>query len=155
MVPLKTVLNFSKSKTALNCNQVFIGFETRLKFIKFELRSGKNTPKNDKNHSLKNTRKCFFIPRIFKILNLFFKQSNNMVYYQWLWLWSMNELFFGSVLVYVFWTPPPSYQFCTWPFLFFCKLVYIFRVRLGPLAFLGQALRLGKAQGPSAAARTG
>ena len=30
--------------------------------------------------------------------------------------------------------PPPSYQFCTWPF-FSSKLVYIFRVRLGPLAW--------------------
>ena len=35
------------------------------------------------------------------------------------------------------------------------KLVYIFIVRLGPLAFLGRALRLGQARGPSAAARTG
>ena len=41
----------------------------------------------------------------------------------------------GSVLVY---------QFCTQ--LFF-KLVYIFRVRLGPLAFLGRALWLGQARG--------
>ena len=24
------------------------------------------------------------------------------------------ETFVGSVLVYDFWTPPPSYQFCTW-----------------------------------------
>ena len=31
---------------------------------------------------------------------------------------------FGSVLVYDFWTPPPSYQFCTWP-LFFSKLIII------------------------------
>ena len=46
---------------------------------------------------------------------------------------------------------PPSYQFCTLTF-FFSKLVYIFKVRLGPLAFLGRALRLEQARGPSAAA---
>ena len=45
----------------------------------------------------------------------------------------------------------PPYQFCKWPFfLFFSKLVHIFRVRLGH--FLGRALRLGQARGPSAAA---
>ena len=76
----------------------------------------------------------------------------------------------GSVLVYDSWTPP-SYQFCTWPFLFSANLLsfifLLFRVRLG---FLGRALRLGWAKGralrprvrlvktisgPSAAARTG
>ena len=36
-------------------------------------------------------------------------------------------------------------------FSFFSKLVYIFRVRLGPLAFLGRALQLGQARGPGAA----
>ena len=50
--------------------------------------------------------------------------------------------------------PPPYYQFCTFC-KFFSKLVYIFRVMLGPLAFLGRALRLGQARGPSAAARRG
>ena len=34
-------------------------------------------------------------------------------------------------------------------------IFYYFRVRLGPLAFLGRVLRIGQARGPSAAARPG
>ena len=40
----------------------------------------------------------------------------------------------GSVLVYNFWTPPrppPSYQFCTWPFIFQQIYYYLFFCYLG------------------------
>ena len=52
--------------------------------------------------------------------------------------------------------PPPSYQFCTWPQIFgkinFRNSFYYFRVSLRH--FLGWALRLEQAKGPSGAART-
>ena len=54
--------------------------------------------------------------------------------------------FFGSVLVYDFWTPPTPP-----PINFVHDLIFLlFRVRLR--YFLGRALRLGWARGPSAAA---
>ena len=65
----------------------------------------------------------------------------------------------GSVLLNDFWAPcppPPPMNFVHGPY-FPAKLLiitfYYFRVRLS--SFLGRALRLGRARGPSAAARTG
>ena len=57
---------------------------------------------------------------------------------------------YGSVLVYDFWTPqaPPSYQFCTWPFIFQQIYYYLFFCYLG----LGYVKILS---GPSGAARMG
>ena len=58
----------------------------------------------------------------------------------------------------IFGPPPPSTNFVNDHY-FSAKLLlfifYYFRVRLGPLAFLVRALRLGQARGPSAAARPG
>ena len=51
--------------------------------------------------------------------------------------------------------PPPLPINFVHDHFFFSKLVYTFRVLLGPLAFLGRALLLGQAMEPSAAARTG
>ena len=64
------------------------------------------------------------------------------------------QIFFGNFQVYDF-LIPPSYQFLHGSHKYHIDIIGHVAAAPGPLAFLGRALRLEQARGPSAAAKTG